>query len=127
MRVLALLLLLGACAGPGASGTDREADALQRDIAGRTEGPPQSCIPASSAGQNLRIANPRTLVYEQGRTVWVNRLDSDCPGMRPTDTLIVEVNGSQYCRGDRFRAASQGSTIPGPTCILGNFTPYRKN
>jgi hypothetical protein len=127
MRILALLLLVGACATPEAAGPGREAEALQRDLAGRTAEAAESCVPASSSGQGLRIVDARTLVYDQGRTLWVNRLDSDCPGMRSTDTLIVEVNGSQYCRGDRFRAASTGSTIPGPFCVLGSFTPYRKS
>lgn len=125
MRKLALLLLLAGCAGPGAVGPSRDSQDLERELAGRTAGPPESCIPAES-NQNARIVDARTLVYDRGRTIWVNRLDSDCPGMRPMDTLVVEVHGSQYCRGDHFRTLSTGSTIPGPVCILGDFTPYRK-
>jgi hypothetical protein len=40
--------------------------------------------------------------------------------------LVVELHGSQYCRNDRFRTVSAGSTIPGPSCFLGTFTPYRR-
>jgi hypothetical protein len=126
MRMLALLLLVGGCAAPEPSGPTREAEALQRDLAGRTAGSPQSCIPASNSAQSLRTVDARTIVYETGRALWVNRLDSDCLGMRPMDALIVDVHGSQYCRGDRFRPVSTGNMIPGPTCVLGDFTPYRK-
>jgi len=126
MRMLALLLLVGACAAPEAGGPTREAEALERDLAGRTAGPPQSCIPALNSAQSLRIVDAHTIVYDSGRALWVSRLDGDCPGMRPMDTLIVDVHGSQYCRGDRFRPVSTGNTIPGPVCVLGDFTPYRK-
>jgi hypothetical protein len=65
------------------------------------------------------------LVYRERDTVYVNRLGADCPGMRPLTTLIVEAHGSQYCRGDRVRAAETGSTVPGPFCVLRDFVPYR--
>jgi hypothetical protein len=124
MHKLALLsLLVAGCAGPSATGPTRDAEALRRDLAGRTAGPAVSCV-AASTGQTLRIVDDRTLVYERGSSLWVNKVD--CPGMRPMDTLVIEVSGSQYCRGDRFRAASTGTSIPGPVCILGDFTPYRR-
>jgi hypothetical protein len=128
MRRLALLLpllIVAGCAAPETRGPTRESEALQRDLAGRTAGASTSCIPATG-NQGLTIVDPRTLAYDQGRTIWVNRLEADCPGMRPMDTLIVELHGSQYCRGDHFRATSTGNTIPGPICVLGDFTPYRR-
>ena len=67
-----------------------------------------------------------TLVYRRGGTIWLNRLRATCPALRPTSTLIVEVHGSQYCRGDRFRTIEPGQSIPGPTCLLGPFTPWRR-
>lgn len=125
MRALPLLLILAGCAAPMPQGPSRDVRALEAELAGRTAGAEESCISADRQ-TNLRIVDARTLAYESGRTLWVNRLDAACPGMRPMDTLVVEVNGSQYCRGDRFRTLSTGSTIPGPTCVLGAFTPYRR-
>ena len=121
MRLLPLLILASACAAGGAG---READ-LSRELAGRTAGAPQDCIPASP-GANLTVRDARTLVYRRGDTVWVNRLDTACPGLGPMSQLILEVHGSQYCRGDRLRALEPGGAIPGPTCLLGRFTPYRR-
>lgn len=120
MRLLPLLLLACACAaGPG-----READ-LSRDLAGRSAGPPRDCVSASS-GASLVARDARTLVYRLGDTIWVNRLDAACPGLDPMSQLAIEVHGSQYCRGDPIRALEPGRSIPGPICILGSFTPYRR-
>lgn len=126
--VLPLLLAfpaLSACAAPAAEGPTRDSEALARELAGRTAGAEENCISADQQ-TSLRIVDARTLVYDAGRTIWVNRLEASCPGMRPMDTLVVELHGSQYCRSDRFRAVSTGSSIPGPTCLLGRFTPYRR-
>ena len=119
MRLLPLLLL-AACA----TGSAREAD-LSGELAGRTAGPPQDCVPAS-AGDSLVARDSRTIVYRHGDTIWVNRLAAACPGLRPMSTLIVEVHGSNHCRGDPVRAVEPGLSIPGPICVLGSFTPYRR-
>ena len=119
MRLLPLLLLAPACTADSV----READ-LSRELAGRTAGAAQDCVPASP-GANLVARDSRTLVYDRGDTLWVNRLGSACPGLHPTSTLIVDLHGSRYCRGDRFRTVEPGQSIPGPYCLLGAFTPYR--
>ncbi|MDP9414780.1 MAG: hypothetical protein M3Q08_12005 [Pseudomonadota bacterium] len=125
MRSLLLLIALAGCAATGGEPGGREADAFARELAGRTAGEPESCV-AAIQNQPLRIVDRRTIAYERGDTIWVNRLERDCPGLRPLNTLIVEVHGSQYCRGDRVRGLETGATIPGPICILRDFVPYRQ-
>jgi len=93
--------------------------------AGRVAGPPQSCI-STDQSSGLRAIDEQTLAYGSGRTVYINRLGGPCPGVQPLSTLIVEVQGTQYCRGDRVRGREIGSIIPGPTCILGSWVPYRR-
>jgi hypothetical protein len=119
MRLLPLLLL-AACA----TGSAREAD-LSCELAGRTAGPAQNCVPAS-AGDSLVARDSRTLVYRRGDTIWVNRLTVPCPGLDPMSTLIVEVHGSTHCRGDHVRSIEPGQSLAGPICVLGTFTPYRR-
>ena len=119
MRLLPLLFL-AACA----TGSAREAD-LSAELAGRSAGPPQDCVPAA-AGDSLVARDSRTLLYRRGDTLWVNRLAAACPGLDPMSTLIVDVHGSQHCRGDPIRAVEPGQTIPGPICVLGSFTPWRR-
>ena len=103
----------------------REQQALARDLDGRVAGKVQTCVSADTSVA-LQIIDNQTLSYRDGRTIWVNKLRGPCPGLRPLDTLVVEVQGSSYCRGDRFRTIAQGSSIPAAFCTLGDFTPWRK-
>ena len=123
MRNLLIIPLLAACAA-GAS-PDPGGGRLERELSGYSAGESKACIPADP-GRSLVIENRSTIVARRGGTIWVNRLGTDCPGFEPLATLIVDVHGSQYCRGDRVRAMSSGSAIPGPFCLLGDFTPYRR-
>ena len=117
---IAALGLLGAA--PAAPRQDELAEAL----AGRIAGTPVDCV------DNARLNGPqiideKTLIYrESGRRVWRNDLIGECRGLRPMDTLIVDIFGSQICRNDHFRALTPGTTIPSAYCRLGKFTPYDK-
>ncbi|HWH18256.1 MAG TPA: hypothetical protein VNT77_08000 [Allosphingosinicella sp.] len=124
MRLLPLMLLLSGCAYNPPPGGNAD-DALARELAGQTAGPAQRCVPTIS-GSGLQVAGRQTLVYRQGATTWVSRLSEGCPGFQPFDTLVVEVHSSQYCEKDRVRSVPPGGGIAGPTCLLGEFVPYRR-
>lgn len=124
MRLLPLPLLAAACAATGGAPSTSESH-LARELAGRAAGEPRDCVSTSPAA-TLVARGPQILVYERGDTLWVNRLKAECPGLREHSQLIVEVHGSQYCRGDRFRTREPGMSIPGPICVLDRFTPYRR-
>ena len=125
MRYLLLPFLLLGCATAGSpGGTDEQAE-LAKEIGNRLAGAPTSCVPVSSS-ESLVVIDSRTLVLRSGSTLWVNRLRGSCPGLRPLGTVIVEVQGNLYCRGDRIRGLEPGSTIPGPICPLSDFVPYRR-
>ena len=94
-------------------------------VAGRVAGAPQICIPVTPA-ENLHAVDAQTIAYGFGRTIFINRLASPCPGLGETNTIIVEANpGNRYCRGDRVRGLETGAIIPGPSCNLGDWVPYR--
>jgi hypothetical protein len=95
------------------------------ELAGRTAGSPQQCVPVVH-NSSLRIADPQTVVYGNGGTIWVNRLDSNCLRSGPSNVVVVEPMGTQYCRGDRIQSVDPVSKIPGPYCRLGDFVPYRR-
>jgi hypothetical protein len=118
------VLALAGCASAGEVEDTREARALQRQLAERVAGEPEDCVPRNQI-QSLQAVDGRTIVYDTGRDLWVSRLAADCPSLRPDSTLVVETFGDRYCRNDRVRALEPGSTIPGPICLLGEFTPYR--
>jgi hypothetical protein len=123
LGALAVLLLLSSCAMADRRGSGE--DDLAAELAGRVAGEPRACINPSPQNA-LRVVDDRTLVYRQGRTLWVNRLRDACPTLDRYSTLIVEVRGGRYCNGDHVRELEPGSSIPGPICILGDFVPYTR-
>lgn len=122
MRVLLALapLALTGCI------TDRmTSDEELADVIGdRVAQAPVDCVSTSLLG-NARIIDKQTIVYRRTGTIYVNRLRSECPGLDPYTTLITEVKGGQLCRMDLVSTLDPGSTIPGPKCQLGQFTPYK--
>jgi len=100
--------------------------AFAQELAGRTPGPARSCI-SSSQGANLRAIDSQTLAYSDGPTLWVTHLGAPCPGIETLSTIIVEPKlGGEYCKGDHVRGLEQGAIIPGATCFIGEWTPYRR-
>lgn len=125
MRPWLVIVLLGSGAAASAGLARSEADSLARALAGRVAGEPASCVP-SRRSEPLRTVDTRTFVYRRGRTIWVNRPERECVGFRPTASLVVQMHGSRYCRGDRVHALGPGGPIPGPRCELGDWTPYTR-
>ena len=95
------------------------------EIAGRIAGPAQSCVPARPTA-SIHVIDSATLGYDSGRTIYVNRLRSPCPGLNPLTVIVLDVHGSEYCSGDHFRTIETGSVVPGPICFLGEWTPFTR-
>jgi hypothetical protein len=122
LMLIAAAATVASCSRPVSPPTDATAQAL----AGRVAGPVQTCVTTNPA-ENLHVLDPQNVAYGYGRTVYVNRLRAACPAISQFNTLIVEGStGGQYCRGDRVRGLEPGSTIPGPSCNLGDWVPYRQ-
>jgi hypothetical protein len=118
--IAAAAIALGSCAQqqppPGA--------AVASALAGRVPGPPQECI-SEFGSDHPYVLDAQTIAYGYGRTIYVNRLAGPCPAVDPTNVLIIESHGGMFCRGDRIRGAEPGAIIPGPSCNLNNWVPYR--
>lgn len=69
--------------------------------------------------------NRDTLLYGRGRTIWANHLAPGC-GFSPSDTLVVQPIGSDYCRGDFLRSVDPASHFPAASCYLSDFVPYTR-
>jgi hypothetical protein len=123
--VITLMLFAVASCARSDTGMAGEEDALARELAGRVAGETRTCV-STNPQQNLRTIDSRTLAYEKGSILWINRLRSPCAAVNPYNTLIVEGSAGQYCRGDRIRGLEPGASIPGPICILRDWTPYRR-
>lgn len=122
-RMICATLLLAGCA-PLAE-PNSGVNVVERELAGRVAGEPKRCVPVVNQ-EAIRIAGPRTLHYRRGETIWVNRQERDCFGSGGLATLIVEPSGGSYCNGDHVRRLEPGSSIPGPTCLMRDWIPYRR-
>lgn len=93
-------------------------------LAGRVAGKPQACLPSINQ-ITPEVIDERTILYRfTGKRVWRTGPVGPCRSLRPLTTLIVEVNGGQLCRNDRFRVLTPGTTIPSAWCRFDSFTPY---
>lgn len=91
-------------------------------IAGRVAGPPQSCVPIQSVS-DMHLETPHAFVYTNGPVVWVSA--TNCPSSAD-DIPVFHPTASEHCRGDIVRMVDRTTQMPGPSCILGDFVPYRR-
>lgn len=124
------LLTLAACAQMDSAPTpltDKQAEQLDKQLAGKTAGAPQRCISDFNANNMIRVSDDILLYRVSGNLVYKNNLRYTCPGLaRDSDIVVTEQFGSQKCRGDLVRLVDRTSGIPGPVCSLGEFIPYKK-
>ena len=114
------LIVLASCTRPTMPAAQ---DFAARELAGKVAGPPQTCV-STFPNQNLRVIDSRTIAYGYARTIYVNHLPGPCPALEPYNTIQIEAQGGQFCRGDQVRGIEPGAVIGGPRCNLGDWTPY---
>ncbi|HEV2596007.1 MAG TPA: hypothetical protein VGU01_12470 [Sphingomicrobium sp.] len=119
---LTIAFLLGSCAAtqPGS-----ESRGPPVELSGALPGAAQRCLMLDQF-DSLRVSqnDPHTLVYGSGRMIWANQLGQCSFGRN--DVLVMEPTGSQLCGGDIVRSFDRNSRIPGPSCVLSEFVPYRR-
>jgi hypothetical protein len=124
----ALLLIAFAACANGSTREQKldaqEAKALAKALEGKVAGKPVSCVSIRS-GSNLTAVGDNTLVYRINKNLtYRNDLRGSCFGLRHGDALVMQVWGSQYCRGDFAHAVDLMSGMRGGSCSLGEFVPY---
>ena len=122
---LVSILCLAACQGSNLDPIRPAGGVQPAELQGRNAGSPRTCI-STAANQNVRVLDAATVAYDSGAVIWVNRLLAACPGLSPYNTTIIERSGAQLCRGDRLRGLESGGIIPGPSCNLQDWVPYRR-
>ncbi|MDR6848638.1 hypothetical protein J2X47_000081 [Sphingomonas sp. BE270] len=99
---------------------------LDKALAGRVAGKPETCLSTSRIG-SPQVIDDHTLLYRDGGRIWRNDLPDACPGLDDDVIVVTEVFGGQLCRGDLFYTLERsGLGIPGPRCRLGAFVPWDK-
>ncbi|MBB6425670.1 hypothetical protein [Sphingopyxis sp. JAI128] len=115
-------------AEPGAAAlTPKQAERLDKQLAGKVPGEPIKCLPSYRSTDMIRVSDSILLYRSGGNLVYRNDLKSSCPGLaRDSDIMVVRQFGSSTCSGDFFHLVDRSSGIRGPTCVFGEFVPYRK-
>ncbi len=113
---------------PGAAAlTPKQAERLDKQLAGKVPGEPIKCLPSNRSTDTIRVSDSILLYRSGGNLVYRNDLKSSCPGLaRDSDIMVVRQFGSSTCSGDFFHLVDRSSGIRGPTCVFGEFVPYRK-
>jgi hypothetical protein len=104
----------------------KAADELAKALSGRVAGKAERCIPNDSSVET-EIIDDWTILFRDGRTVYVQNPPGGCPGLgNGSRTLVTRPFGSQMCEGDINHVADLRNRMGGPTCVFGPFIPYRK-
>ena len=129
------LVILAAAAGAVAAcapGYDqpmsqRAAMRFDSELAGRIAGRPQNCLPIRSTA-NVVAARAGTLLFREGAMVYASEIGGGCSALADNHyTLVTENFGGALCRGSLARVVDLTSGgITRGSCVLGNFTPYRR-
>jgi hypothetical protein len=113
---------------PAVSATPKMTDAqrLEKALAGRTAGKPQSCVQLRDLGGSEVIGDD-ILYRANHRIVYRNQSSGGCESARFGDALVTRTHSSRLCRGDVVRTADLRAGFESGFCVLGDFVPYRKD
>lgn len=123
--ILAGLGLAACAAQPPATRSAQAQAKFQQLTAGKMAGAPISCLPTYRAGDMVTI-DDSTVVFKQGRTVYVNHMNGGCSGLGSGFyALVTRSSGSGLCRGDIATVTDPSSGFMVGACSVGDFIPYK--
>ena len=100
---------------------------LAQALAGRVAGKPVACLPRSRA-DNMQIVDDWTILFKDGRTVYVQNPRGGCPGIASRRNILVTRlwGAGQLCSGDISHLVDPTSGIGGGACVFSEFVPYTR-
>lgn len=127
-RLLSTLvpLVLAACAAQGGSWRAAHGErTLAEELNGRVAGEAASCVDLHDViGTRIVPGGEAILFRGRGGILWVNRPQGGCRA--PADVFVrTRSTTGRLCRGEAVALAYPQGRSAG-TCILGEFTPYRR-
>lgn len=130
MRILLIGLgatLVTGCesAGDMQTRTARAQATYERELAGKTPGRAEKCLPLHRT-RDMQVIDDHTILFRDGRTTYVNTTLGDCNNLaNPSYALVTRNFGPQLCRGDISTVTDPTSGMTVGSCSLGDFVPYR--
>lgn len=100
---------------------------LAEALAGRVPGKPVTCLP-SYRSDNMQIIDDWTILFRDGRTIYVQNPRGGCPGIGSRRNILVTrlFGTNQLCSGDISHLFDPTSGIGGGACVFSEFVPYTK-
>lgn len=121
-------LALGAAllAAPALEARERPSgeEELAKLLEGRVAGEPQSCI-RTHPSRNFRVIEGTAIVFEVGRTIYVN-IPAHPESLDRDDGMLSVRHSSSLCRTDIVTTFDTSSGFYTGNIFLGHFIPYRK-
>ncbi len=122
--LLSLPIMLTSCA----TTRDRERTAvdtkLEKALAGKVAGKPQTCLSVINARDSQTFDNG-TILYKAGRNLSYRNDLNGCSQLSWNAYPVFDIRGSQICRGDIVRIVDRGGAGVMGACSVGDFVPYR--
>lgn len=100
---------------------------LASALAGRTARAPVRCLPSYRTSQ-MEIIDDWTILFKDGRTVYVQNPRGGCRGIGNGGYTLVsrKFGTSDTCEGDINHLVDLHSGFGAGACVFGPFTPYTK-
>ena len=98
---------------------------LAKLLEGRVAGEPQKCIYLPTV-RSTHVIDKTAIVYDAGRTLWVNRPDNGASSLDDDDVLVTRLHSSSLCSIDIVQLQDRTSWFYSGFVGLGDFVPYRK-
>ena len=128
LSIGAALVLVSCTAGAHEYQRSSEAQQdLDRALAGRVAGKPLNCIPNYRA-TDMQIIDDYTIIFKDGRTVYLQMPDHGCPGIANHSNVLVNrpMGTSQLCSGDINHLIDPSTGMAGGSCVFRDFVPYSR-
>ena len=126
-KILLTLAAAAVLAAPTAAAPRLHGEAqLAKLLEGRTAGAPVDCIDLSRV-YSSQIVGGTAIVYDSGRTLYVNRPRAGAESLDRSDTMVLKPFDHRLCRIDTVQMYEQGARFFRGSVFLGDFVPYTKD
>lgn len=98
---------------------------LERALEGRVAGTPVDCISLRQV-RSSQIIDDTAILYDTGRTIYVNRPRAGAESLDRWDTLVTRTFSDRLCSIDTVNLYDSASRFQTGFVFLGDFVPYRK-
>ena len=103
---------------------DGEAE-LARALGDRVAGEPVDCVNLRDV-RSTRVIDGTAILYDTGRTIYLNRPTSGAHSLDRWDTLVTRLHSSRLCSIDVVHLYDSGTRFQSGSVFLDRFVPYRR-